>query len=111
MSCEGSAFQRGMALLLISLTADSDDQLKSKYQHSPIEKQTVLKIRKRLLLSGGGGRAAAVQATKCPPGSTLPPFRQMLKRSGRPTHPPHGPRQHGPTCAGSRAGPAPAGAK
>ena len=66
MSCEGSAFQRGMALLLISLTADSDDQLKSKYRQSPIEKQTVLRIRKRLMPSGGVGRREIVFALSKP---------------------------------------------
>ncbi len=92
--CEGSAFQRGMALLLISLTADSDDQLKSKYQHSPIEKQTVLRICKRLMPSGGAGRAAAVRAAKCPFDRTLPPFRQMQTAPAAP----HAPSPRPPTA-------------
>ena len=51
---------------------------------------------------GGGSRAADVRATKCPFASPLPPIRLQPWRPPFPTHPAHGPRRHGPTCAGSR---------
>ena len=59
-----------------------------------MEKQTVLRFCKRLKPSGGAGRAAAVQATKCPPDRTLPPFRQMQTAPAAP----HAPSPRPPTA-------------
>ena len=59
-----------------------------------MEKQTVLRFCKRLKPSGGAGRAAAVQATKCPPDRTLPPFRQMQTAPAAP----HAPAPRPPTA-------------